>query len=872
MPKQKLNFFEVLGVISVVLFLAGFLFYLIGLGFYLDFNLTSPNAQAYSWFDTLWLPLLIVSPFFIQFAIFFRFLNKSRDDLELNVFFKVYSKFMCIGLTLYSLIWCIYNITLVINPKEQPNIDRLVWWLTFFSILSVVFILSLVWVIINCTRIITRDSFEKNEGLFNSSDLTIEEYYKLCDKLDIISKHESLLESDEAKLRIILTTTKKTDDEQKKLEEERKKISEIITHFSSFKNPVFPLGKNSAKLNDVMAVLTDARQPVQIKPLKRVLSFLKEDNNIWIHKAIIGHNFRADVPKYLLIKSLNKILKNPEFFESKEFSTKEEETPVESAARYFEKHKQGIFFTEQVQLENRKLFDEHIIKALKAQNPDSGEKTFQQKDSNPSTFKDLLAKKGSSLLKLGFDDHTDLKIKEGIARFPFDIMSFFFTIFLCITYLFGFSFAFHDRSNLLSTKTKTPALFMAADYLDKSANDAAANPAKTPDRQPTFFLFYEPADSGIKTEAVPVNNQVSPTPQKKNSNTNTDMQQQQLQLYRYLTNRQNFDDLLNTIKQRAYSEKRVYVEIVGRADDASVKDGSTASKQTYSSNYELSQARAQNLKFELMRQLQNNSSILEKIEWTCLPVSNDESLGSDYPLNDPNHRPSIALNSYAPSPKILNNEKKSKDPKQINKDIIDRIDKASASEIWEVDSKKDPGQREKLIKKRELLDKQVERAKILFSQGKITNGRDGETLFSNLQEAFGSYSAIANETKDNLKFGTEEYEKKQNEFDSLQKKIEDALNFYQSGANNANKRVTEVYVTSIPKNDYIVSSVELNLMDYILYSITTIGYGDIKPTTMYAKFLCILVSIIEIFFVVVFFNILMSVKRVNNEDDLISSS
>lgn len=57
--------------------------------------------------------------------------------------------------------------------------------------------------------------------------------------------------------------------------------------------------------------------------------------------------------------------------------------------------------------------------------------------------------------------------------------------------------------------------------------------------------------------------------------------------------------------------------------------------------------------------------------------------------------------------------------------------------------------------------------------------------------------------------------------------------------------------------------VSLTLMDYMYfttYTITTTGYGDIIPKTTYAKFLCSLANILEVFFLVVFFNALLSVR------------
>jgi voltage-gated potassium channel Kch len=56
----------------------------------------------------------------------------------------------------------------------------------------------------------------------------------------------------------------------------------------------------------------------------------------------------------------------------------------------------------------------------------------------------------------------------------------------------------------------------------------------------------------------------------------------------------------------------------------------------------------------------------------------------------------------------------------------------------------------------------------------------------------------------------------------------------------------------------------LGLMDYMyfsVYTITTTGYGDIVPTTAYAKFVTSLANFCEVLFLVVFFNALISLKN-----------
>jgi flagellar motor protein MotB len=60
----------------------------------------------------------------------------------------------------------------------------------------------------------------------------------------------------------------------------------------------------------------------------------------------------------------------------------------------------------------------------------------------------------------------------------------------------------------------------------------------------------------------------------------------------------------------------------------------------------------------------------------------------------------------------------------------------------------------------------------------------------------------------------------------------------------------------------------LSLLDYVYfanYTITTTGYGDIIPSTRYAKFICSFANICEVFFLVVFFNALLSLRKGGGE-------
>lgn len=63
----------------------------------------------------------------------------------------------------------------------------------------------------------------------------------------------------------------------------------------------------------------------------------------------------------------------------------------------------------------------------------------------------------------------------------------------------------------------------------------------------------------------------------------------------------------------------------------------------------------------------------------------------------------------------------------------------------------------------------------------------------------------------------------------------------------------------------------LSLMDYVYfanYTITTTGYGDIIPNTAYTKFICSFANICEVFFLVVLFNSLLSLRGNKSEHEM----
>lgn len=66
----------------------------------------------------------------------------------------------------------------------------------------------------------------------------------------------------------------------------------------------------------------------------------------------------------------------------------------------------------------------------------------------------------------------------------------------------------------------------------------------------------------------------------------------------------------------------------------------------------------------------------------------------------------------------------------------------------------------------------------------------------------------------------------------------------------------------------------LQLLDYLyfmIYTITTTGYGDIIPVSGFTKFIVSIANILEVFFLVIFFNALLSVRSESSHGDSTSS-
>lgn len=302
-------------------------------------------------------------------------------------------------------------------------------------------------------------------------------------------------------------------------------------------------------------------------------------------------------------------------------------------------------------------------------------------------------------------------LKVGASQEPFLALLLFFTAFLAISYLFGFAFAFHDKSLFRPER----ALYMRNLYVPRAVS------TPTDISRKLFRFQFDSLQAIPDIESNPAELQGAETTLKKVA-------------VRKNNNYGNLEAAANYIKSVNPPNDALRVIVIGHADDAPTEGGA------YLSNYELAQARAENVKHKIIERLAiEDGNRWRNVEWLCLSSSSE-------------------------------------------------VEASKLEEIVKVGSgKKSKGR-----------------------QATRVVGRDGE------------------------RFVEVQIDRPWNQSTSIQ------MDHFQNDR---------------PK--------ELELIDYIYfanYTITTTGYGDIIPLTPYSKFVCSLANICEVFFLVVFFNALLSLK------------
>lgn len=384
-------------------------------------------------------------------------------------------------------------------------------------------------------------------------------------------------------------------------------------------------------------------------------------------------------------------------------------------------------------------------------------------------------------------------LRAGIKDEPLWAIALFFILFLGVAYLFGFALAFHDQYALSidysssidkdkDQQLKRPALRMvnlksiddppengsSPTQTDQAASrqgqeaaskESGNTPSQTPqvdntggESEGAFCFYFRDGEAHLSTKTYSKCTGASP-PDRTDANPRKP---------------EEFNDcslkaLVKRIQDETEGNRHIRVVLIGHTSKEPV--GKNTNSPSFFSNYELSEARSENVKFEVLR-LFDDTKRWHNVEWSILPASNEPLM-------------------------------------PIASGLI----------------------RKELFTQKEL----EERLKV-----KDTNA----VTPAEIEKQF-----TANEIVERL--GSEE----QRIVAAVVERIPDHVTFLQMDEIHRNKGKTQFK--------------SLRLMDYMyfsIYTITTTGYGDIVPTTAYAKFVTSLANVCEVLFLVVFFNALISIK------------
>lgn len=194
------------------------------------------------------------------------------------------------------------------------------------------------------------------------------------------------------------------------------------------------------------------------------------------------------------------------------------------------------------------------------------------------------------------------RLKVGLVLMPFWALLHFFAIFLSVAFVFGFALAFHDRNSAYSDMR--PPLYKAILPFHEE------HPPGT-NSSIMLDLCFHFAEGKAEVEMMP------PTDISKVKQLGPD---DALVIER----RRNNYEFMSSLVDRVIATPRstlVRITLIGRADEKPTRMAS------YLSNYELSQARSQAVRYEVLRALiQKNYENWRNVEWLILPLSNEQSL------------------------------------------------------------------------------------------------------------------------------------------------------------------------------------------------------------------------------------------------------
>lgn len=250
-------------------------------------------------------------------------------------------------------------------------------------------------------------------------------------------------------------------------------------------------------------------------------------------------------------------------------------------------------------------------------------------------------------------------LRAGAANEPLWALTFLFlVIFLDVAFMFGFALAFHDQHCLAVSKQKVPALRMlpvdtpddlgptpgvdstsqgGAQYKHEEVKGgggangralAAADTAVTPQ----YYFYFESGQAHLDTSYPNSVEGVVKDKSDARQNDGKPVERADLMDYDYRAfNYCSIERMKKRIEEEASGGRRTRIVLIGRSDSQPIsgKRGGRPNDELlhYKSNYELSEARVENVRYKLIEALkgQDDSNAWHNLEWLTLPSSDEDS-------------------------------------------------------------------------------------------------------------------------------------------------------------------------------------------------------------------------------------------------------
>lgn len=441
-------------------------------------------------------------------------------------------------------------------------------------------------------------------------------------------------------------------------------------------------------------------------------------------------------------------------------------------------------------------------------------------------------------------EHLLLNIKEGVAKVHFWVLANFFAVFLGITYLFCFAFAFHDQKTIRDEDR--PALYMANTLYSESGglqvedSVAAAHQKKGVASYNLYFDSFSGHPDLSDKKFTPAGNELEDSKD-----------------WKGMVNYRQLGRIAEDIKNLTGDGRGVKIEVTGQTDCNALQNYTT-----YPSNYELSEARAQNIKYLLEKKLWETEKGRRNIEWVILPVSTEGIPMFPRPGGKPEEVQCSEDAAAKGKRKTITTSRQGGLSSNGNSNLITALEnkKNTIGKGEGFNSEQDGALRGEIDKLKEIA---------------VKHKLDGEQAkgcvikIDSLARAMGDLSDATREAEKPGLFKEEKealdrvVAEKKEVVDRKKDEVQESIDVFKYVDEAGRRRV--VVVSIIPVLNYNEFT-PLSLMDYMyftIYTITTTGYGDIVPKTTFSKFLCSFANILEVFFLVVFFNALLSVKGEN---------